>query len=661
MPTLLQNGVFGALMLLVAPWGVAQNRAELTPQQSAFVEVEKAINNAPTNRAASVLAGADGLASYSLYPYLEMAYLRRVMHIRQRNRIEQFLFKYDGQPVADVLRKSWLRYLAKYNHQSAFLASYKPGNGTKITCYYLNYQLANSQRVSSWSNQIAPLWLSAQSQPKECDPVFKQWKDAGLLSPELVLGRIALVAKGGNTKLMSYLRRRLPKEQQYLADLWRQTRRSASYVSRTANFPLRFPEEERKVLTYGLKRLAWQQPKKAIQGYSKWASKANFTASQQQDILRAIALSLTLDKDPLAQEWLQRADVNGAQDDVKRWHLAHLLEQQDWGNALSLINEAPAVRQNADNFRYWKARSLDELNAAQAGNTLYEPLAKERSYYGFLASARLAKTPTLRHMPAPSDDTVRAQLANQPGALRARELYQLGRWVEARREWRKLVANLSKDELREAAMLASEWGWYDQAIIGFAKSGYLDDVDRRFPLAFAPEFSRQGDVHGVDTAFAMAIARRESSFMVDAVSPAGAKGLMQLMPGTARYINQARVKNSTLFTPEQNVEFGVKYLKYLSEKMGDNPVLVSASYNAGWQKVINWLPETEPLPTDIWIENIPYRETRSYVKAVLAYRYIYEQQLGSPSNLFSDLAQRSIKPANTLGTPALGSGQLAPD
>ncbi len=661
MPTLLQKSVLGAFLVFLSPWIAASTVTELTSQQAAFVAAEKALRSAPTSQLSALRANNQALSDYPLYPYLELAYLRRVMHIRQRSQIERFLFEHDGQPVANVLRKSWLRYLAKYNHKEAFLAAYQPGNGTKITCYFLAHQLKNSQRVSSWSKQIAPLWLSAQSQPKECDPVFKQWKEAGLLSPDLVLGRIALVANGGNAKLMSYLRRRLPEEQQYLADLWRQTRRSAAYVSRTTQFPLKYPQEEAKILTYGLNRLAWQNPQKAIKSYANWSQKSVFSKSQETDILRSIALSLTLDKDPLALEWLSRADIDGAREDVKRWHLAHLLAKQDWQSALSLISSAPALRQQSGSFQYWKGRSLDKLNAAQPSASVYEDLANERSYYGFLASARLDKTPTLKHAPAPSNDSVKAQLALSPSALRARELYQLGRWVEARREWRDLVSDLNKDETREAAMLASEWGWYDQAIIGFAKSGYLDDVDKRFPLAFAPEFSRQGDVHGVDTAFAMAIARRESSFMVDAVSPAGAKGLMQLMPSTARYINQARVNNTALFTPEQNVEFGVKYLKYLSQKMGDNPVLVSASYNAGWQKVINWLPEGQPLATDIWIENIPYRETRSYVKAVMAYRYIYEQQLGTTSSLFTDLAKRVIKPANALGTPALGGVQVAPD
>lgn len=138
--------------------------------------------------------------------------------------------------------------------------------------------------------------------------------------------------------------------------------------------------------------------------------------------------------------------------------------------------------------------------------------------------------------------------------------------------------------------------------------------------------------------------------MVDAVSPAGARGLMQLMPGTVNYISKQRVGYNTLLQPEQNLEFGIQYLKYLNDKLNHNPVLVSASYNAGWQRVMEWLPTNGEQSLDVWIENIPYRETRNYVKAVMAYRYIYQVQLGQPSHLFDTLSRMKLS-ADSLTLP----------
>ena len=131
------------------------------------------------------------------------------------------------------------------------------------------------------------------------------------------------------------------------------------------------------------------------------------------------------------------------------------------------------------------------------------------------------------------------------------------------------------------------------------------------------------------------------------------------MPGTARYLAKKNLKRSTLFEPEQNLQFGVQYLRYLGDKLADNPVLVSASYNAGWRKVLNWLPASNNIATDIWIENIPYKETRNYVKAVMAYRYIYEHQLGTPSSLFEQLTNSHI-PAATQIDHSGQQLQLAP-
>ena len=269
--------------------------------------------------------------------------------------------------------------------------------------------------------------------------------------------------------------------------------------------------------------------------------------------------------------------------------------------------------------------------------------------------------PNLAHTPAPRVQSAVHAIANTPATQRAMEFYRLERSTSARREWRYLLSNLPDSQVTDAGVLAYEWGIYDQAIISFAKSGYWDDVERRFPLAFESQFSEKSETYDVSKAFAMAIARRESSFMVDAVSPVGAAGLMQLMPGTAQYLAKKKVSRNTLFQVENNLDYGVQYLRYLGDKLDNNPVLVSASYNAGWRKVLEWLPAGEALPVDIWIENIPYKETRSYVKAVLAYQYIYEHQLGENKNVFPQLTQDVIPSSSAVSThPVTGTLQLAP-
>lgn len=586
------------------------------------------------------------LQSYPLYPYLERQRLYRQMDLVHRSQIEQFLSRYAGEPVTYGMRSSWLRYLANKNARSAFLANYRDGLGATITCQYLQYQLAEAKNPAYWLEKVAPLWLSGQSQPDECDPVFRQWQRAGMLTDELVLGRIEKAAMAGNPRLIPYLKQKLPASLQYLADRWVAVRNNPAYVLNFSRFPLTQREHEKAILAYGIKRLAWQDNQQAAAALEHYADKRVFKTAEQRQITRAIALSKAIDDTPDAGSWLKRADEAGAEEDVKRWHMAYLLRQRDWQGVLQLINTAPALRRRDDNFMYWQARALEAQGFHEQAVELYQDLAGQRHYYGFLASARLGQAPTLRHTPTPANASGRQAVITQPSAQRAYEFLQLGRQLEARREWYYLITHIDTPQVKDAALLANDWGWYDQSIISFSRSGHLNDVEKRFPLAYASEFNRMGETYDVQPAFAMAIARRESSFMVDAVSPAGATGLMQLMPGTARYLaaqnKEGALARNTLFEPEQNLQFGVQYLRYLADKLGNNPVLISASYNAGWRKVLEWLPADQDVQTDIWIENIPYKETRHYVKAVMAYRYIYEQQLGNSSALFEQLAGSAI-------------------
>lgn len=643
------------LLCVAMTHGVSATENTVSPvlaeQRLQFAELEKQLGRATPKMANSLQPAVSALSDYPLYPYLVRQQIDATMDMAHRDQIESFLLTYHNQPFTYGLRGRWLRYLAKHGEKKAFLANYRDGMGATITCQYLQYQLEDASQPNYWLGKVEALWLSGYSQPDECDPVFKQWKDAGMMTDAHVLGRIEKAALSGNPKLVPYLKMKLPPSQQYLADLWYEVRRNPELVLAHGKFPLKHPESEMKIVTYGLEKLAWKEAERAIKAHRYWQPKKLFSTSQVLAINRAIALSLAIDDKPQSEVWLQRADVTGAKADVKHWHVAYLLRHKKWQAVLALIEQAPGAVKTQESYRYWQARSLEALGQTDEALSLYETLANERHYYGFMASAKVNRQPALQHQPAPRDDANITMIAQRPAARRAKEFLALGRLIDARREWRFLVNSLDSSQVKDAALLASDWGWFDQAIITFTQSGFMDDVEKRFPLAYTEQFSAVGQAYDVHPAFAMAIARRESSFMVDAVSPAGARGLMQLMPGTARYISEGRVATDDLFDATHNVKFGVQYLRYLMDKMGDNPVLVSASYNAGWQRVMKWLPADKNVETDIWIETIPYKETRNYVKAVMAYRYIYEQQLGSSSELFLQLAASAIPPVTGLAVP----------
>lgn len=630
-------------------------------ERARYLEVEKKLQTYSTRSVQHLDNDIHELANYPLYPYLLRLKLERTMSLKTKRDVEQFLNDFSGQPVSYGVRYKWLNYLAKNNFRDTFLASYRPGMGARLTCIALNYRLKEGEDEKVILPEVDALWLNGQSQPDECDPLFAKWKKAGLMTSEMVIKRIEIAAKEGNRGIISYLKRQLPREQQYLADAWLSVTRDASRVSKSALFPLKSTAHEAEVIVWAIKKLAWRNPDLAAKVFTRYHAKNVFSKAQFHDMKRAIALSYTLDRLPQADHWLELADVDGASEDVKFWHISHLLRKKQWQQVIDVIDNAPDELRREESYRYWKARALEALGQTMQATVLYKALAQERHYYGFMASAQIGEIPSLAHAPAPRDTAAIASVAKTPATMRAVEFFRLDRATEARREWFYLLSHLPESKVTDAGILAYEWGLYDQAITSFAQSGYWDDVERRFPLAFSDVFSEKSQAYSISKSLAMAIARRESSFRSDAISSVGATGLMQLMPGTAQYVAKRKVSRNTLFKVDDNVEYGVQYLRYLMDKLNNNPVLVSASYNAGWRKVLEWLPENDALPVDIWIENIPYKETRAYVKAVMAYQHIYDQQLGGEDNIFPQLTQDVIPSVDAVSThPVTGLIQLAP-
>jgi soluble lytic murein transglycosylase len=584
------------------------------------------------------------LEGYPLKPYVELKTLSKFPFMANKKQIESFLSTYDSSPLDRPLRKKWLKYLAKQNQTALFNRFYRNVGDTALKCQHAQILMQDEKTKSRALTMTEELWVVGKSQPKECDKLFKQWQKLGHRTNELVWIRLSLAADGGNHTLIPYLKTLLPSKQRYLADLWLKVRRSPSQVSRLSNFPAKFMPQETQILVYGLKRLISSDRDLALRSWEKLSKKMTFSAEQEKQISHRFAIFLALADHQQAEIWLEKATSKQPDAELLRWHLAHVLRKQEWQHALDVIDYVPADVSTDNVFQYWQARAYAQLDAPELATQSLQSLAKERHYYGFLASGKLSIEASLNDNPLSIVQAEIDELAQHPAAQRAFEFRQLGRSVSARREWRFLQSVLNPEQKLAAAVLASQQNWHDQAIFGFAKSGYLDDLSRRFPMPFEVDLNNYAKQNDVDLAWVFAIARRESSFMPDAASGVGALGLMQVMPGTARYLAKKKVHRNTLFNPSKNAELGTQYMRYLLDKMDDNPILATASYNAGWRRVQQWLPEKSTVPLDLWIETIPYKETRNYVKAVLAYQQIYRQHLGDQSNLFKDLAVMEIAP-----------------
>ncbi len=582
------------------------------------------------------------LEGYPLWPYVEQKTLRRYPYISNEKRIARFLEAHADTILDRPLRKKWLTHLAKQNRGDLFLKYYRDIGDTSLQCHKLRFAIDKSNPSKSELDAIEQLWLVGKSQPKECDPLFAMWKGQGRLTEQTVLKRLELAADGGRATLIPYLKTLLPKNKQYLADLWLEVRRSPSKVSRLSKFIGANPDIETDIISYGLRRLIWRNTELALKTWPKAAKRFPFSSGQKQAISARFAIALSSRNHDQAETWLERASSLQQNEELFRWHLAQILREQNWAHVLEIMPNMPAEPDEALAYQYWQARAEQELGMGSTAQASLNQLAKLRHYYGFLASGKQGKPISMVDIPLSPSQQQLVDVANLPPVQRAKEFLALGRTASARREWRYFRESAAKEDMQVAAVLASQWQWHDQAIHTFSDSGYLDDVSKRFPLAFKQDLVANSKRHNILPAWAFAITRRESSFLVDAHSSAGARGLMQLLPSTVSYMEKKKYRNRQLYDPRINVAMGTKYMRYLMDKMDNNPVLVTASYNAGWRRVKDWVPEDEAIPFDIWVETIPFKETRNYVKAVLAYKQIYQKLLGEDENFFAQYANMSI-------------------
>jgi len=578
---------------------------------------------------------------YPLQPYLDQKRLIHEMKLSNVEEISKFLQKYKGSPLDWPLRKKWLKYLAKNNNSVLFQRFFVPTSNVELTCQYYRYQLRSGVSEFKILPQISSLWVVGKSQPKVCDPLFNRWEKAGYRNKENVWQRIALAADGGKHTLIPYLTNLLPENEKYLGKLWHKVRRDPAYISQMNRFPHKSVKEAT-IAAYGLKRLIWRDPKKALKTYSKVIEVLPFSDSQLQQIVLKFAIALASKNHKNAKEWLAKVDESLQSTNIVQWRMADLLRGQDWPEIKNNLKALPQTLHANNQWRYWYGRSLLETGNEILGNEVLSKLADKRHYYGFMAASAIQQNVNLQNKPLEITNTEKAELLKNPAAKRAFEFFHIGRFHSARREWNYWLSQLNDREKLGASRIAYEVKWFDRAIFTLSKVGYLNDVDLRFPLAFEDEIMHSSSNYKINPAWAFAIARRESSFMADANSPAGAKGVMQVMPATAKQLHKRKINNKYLMNADQNIKLGTKYLKRLLDRYDGNQILATASYNAGPYRVKGWLKDLKPMPADIWIETIPYKETRDYVKSVMAYQEIYQLKVGQKKSLFDQIFKMSI-------------------
>lgn len=601
------------------------------------------------------------LSSYVLWPDLRAAYLKaRVsagnFNSADESEVGEFLKSYGALRPGRDLRYRYATTLASTGRLADYLGIYRQYyqglDIARLDCLALQAEIQNGGQDRIFGRASA-LWLVGRSQDDACDPVFDFLRAEGLLSEDLYRQRFELAIAAREFSLARYLAKSLDAAYLDEANLWIAARdRPADFVASYTN--AKSISEHREQILYAVERIAYREPGPATIEWQRLQGIAAFPSGPAADTSRYIALWAARRNSPIAPAALANLPPPAVNTEVNRWRARSGLRRHDWEGVINSIAALPADEQQQEEWQYWHAKSLRGIAQEDHALAILNQLSAERSYYGFLAADEAGLDYSFSHATMQVDDEIIAALEADEALIRARELFLVGLESNGRSEWDAVVNNLNADGKVQAALLASKWGWHSRAIAAAAAAGQYDDLDLRYPLAFEESFSRYSADAGIAKSWAYGVARSESLFMPDVRSSAGAVGIMQLMPdtgrATAREIQLPYAGVATLVDPGSNIRLGTTYLGKMLNRFGGNPILATAAYNAGPGNVDSWLPAANDIDARIWIENIPFNETRQYVRRVLTTDTIFHWRMTGETRRLSSTLPTISAPGTRVAT-----------
>ena len=613
-------------------------------QRADFVAAERALQRGDS---AAYIPLRQRLEGYALFPYLEYGELSAGLDSVSDVRVAAFLRDYPDTPLSGSLRRAWLGKLADQGRWNEFLAGYDGDKSPALRCDQVRALLGTGERSKALA-LMPDLWRTGTALPSECDGPIAEWRSSGGLTTELVWERFGLAMGKGDEALARRLAGDLPAGDQAWAERWLRLRARPQGVL-DSDFSADHPARD-DAIAYGIGQWVRQDPFAALDAWNTLRDRYTFSPAARRAAELALANRLAREDSGKVFEFMR--GVRPANDDVElqEARIRAGLLQHRWSLVARWIDALPGTARDSERWLYWRARAHEALGELDAARALYSRVAKERTYYGFLAADRAGLPYAIVNRPAATDGAVLARARSLPVVARVAELRALGRDSEATREWRWQYDRLSKDELKALARVAKDWGWHDQAAYTLAKADYWDDYEIRFPVLYGAQLDQSAAAQGVDRSWVYAIVRQESTFNPEVRSQAGATGLMQLMPATASQVAQKHHGErppsvQQLTEPARNIRLGTTYLRTQYERLRDNPVLATAAYNAGPGRVRQWMPAQET-EADIWVEMIPFRETQDYVRRVMAYAVFYDHRLGAPSRPISQRMPLIVPPSS---------------
>ncbi len=569
---------------------------------------------------------AAALEGHVLEPYVEYWRLKlRIEELTARD-AHEFLHRYAGSYLADRLRSDWLKELGKRAEWQTFDLELAPlvQDDLEIRCYAWSSRLARGDDGAYGEAQA--MWLEPKELPQGCAVLAEKMIAQGRLTVGDVWQRVRVLFESGQLAAAKRALGYLPPEETPDERLLSQ---AAGNPEKLLASPPRNLDSRpvREMVRFAVVRLARSGPRAAAEVLVAPLGD-RFAEAERNSLWGRIAYEAARRHLPEAVQWYRRAGGAELNDEQLAWKVRAALRAGDWQMVRDAIDLLSVTARQDAAWTYWYGRAHAAQGNAEGARAYFLRISGQPHFYGVLASEELgqaAAVPEPFHVP---EDEV-AQAKRDPGLARALALYRLDLRTEATREWIFSIRNLDDGRLLAAAEVARRAELFDRAINTADRTAQFHNYQVRFLAPFRDVFREQARAFELEEAWVLGIVRQESRFIADAKSSAGARGLMQLMPATARWVAGRIGMNYSpqrVAEVETNVTLGTRYLKYVLDDLG-HPVLASAAYNAGPGRARRWR-DVKPLEGAIYAETIPFNETRDYVKKVMTNTVFYAAVLG---------------------------------
>ena len=623
------------LLATTAIFAVVGSSYSLTSQQTQFSK--QAIKALEKKDYKSYYYLKSKLKDTSIYPYLQYKEISIDPENFKQATIDNYISKNKDSYWTGQLKDDLATYYAGKDNWKLFNQYYNNDLGVSGKCWAMQsqYERGNKAKVL---DDYGQLWQNRVYMPSSCDGMQKLWDASSNKPKNYVVNKAYNLAFANKfSDALWLLNTYVENNDDYVNYItaWqaatKDTSKLDSFIAKYHNYN-RFNQ----IFIEISKDLVNKNPTAYAKVWDSLKNKSYLNDKTKHECISAIAVSFARSQSPQAKDWLARVDKKYLDTIAWEWLLRVSIYNDNYAGYIKLYNQLPKKSQQDDAWKYWLGYSYKKTNQESKATPILEELAKEPlEYYSFLASDELGKPYNFGNVDVDKlSKTDAKKLLSEDGIQQAIDLYQMGEYKDSTSLWKYDIRSRLKQkqitQIKELAKLAQENDMYYAAIFNMAVIGQYSDVDMLFPKAFISIVNKNADKYGIDRDLVLSIMRKETLFDVEAGSYAGAKGLMQVTIPTAKFIaKKYKLKLSgkndiekQIFIPENNIKLGTTNLYFLEKLFKKNLILGIGAYNAGPGNVAKWLTKKE-VPAKQWIENIPFGETRHYIRKVLVYMVVY--------------------------------------